>query len=356
MIHRAVLFIVGGIVIFGLGINFGLSFIATNNNEARNQQHDASPLLASGKLATSSSSRSYQKAFDESLQFFNDVEEQDWERMKRKVRDIQPNTKGNPRRGRRGTHAWFQNHYEPDFACRHERRIGRLGDGGKWVCDPHRLKIQEVVDDGSAVVVAADQPCLVYSVGSNGDNSFEAAVKKDIGNHCEIHTFDFSDYTEKVESVGAIFHQWGLGDSTENKIMNLTKMGKTTETGLQFKTLADTVKLLGHEGRVIDIFKIDCEGCEWSTAHSWFEANVTIRQVQVELHEDTSEGGKAEGGGIVPRPAGTDFFKMMYQQGYVIFHKEPNIEYWNFERCVEYAFLLLDQSFFLDNDGNSWLK
>lgn len=25
---------------------------------------------------------------------------------------------------------WFQNNYEPNFSCRHERRIGRPGDGG----------------------------------------------------------------------------------------------------------------------------------------------------------------------------------------------------------------------------------
>ena len=53
----------------------------------------------------------------------------------------------------------------------------RLGDGGKWVCDPHRITEQK--------------DCLVYSVGSNNDFSFEMAVLKDIGPHCEIHTVRF---------------------------------------------------------------------------------------------------------------------------------------------------------------------
>lgn len=51
---------------------------------------------------------------------------------------------------------------------------GKVGDGGKWICDAHRIREQE--------------ECLVYSIGSNNDFSFEASVLKDIGQHCEIHT------------------------------------------------------------------------------------------------------------------------------------------------------------------------
>lgn len=36
---------------------------------------------------------------------------------------------------------WFQNNYEPNFSCRHERRIGRPGDGGMFaaVSNSHAL-------------------------------------------------------------------------------------------------------------------------------------------------------------------------------------------------------------------------
>ena len=70
---------------------------------------------------------------------------------------------------------FYQNNYEPDIVCQHERRIGRLGDGEKWICDLHRISDQK--------------DCLVYSVGSNTNEfSFEEAVLDKIGHHCEIHT------------------------------------------------------------------------------------------------------------------------------------------------------------------------
>jgi len=72
-------------------------------------------------------------------------------------------------------------------------------DGAKWVCDPHRI--------------AKKKDCLVYSVGSFGNTVFERGVKSEIGEHCEVHTFDVEpsnarngDFKSKVEAAGASFH------------------------------------------------------------------------------------------------------------------------------------------------------
>ena len=154
---------------------------------------------------------------------------------------------------------FYQNHYEPDFVCQHERRIGKLGDGGKWICDPHLIVKQE--------------KCLVYSVGSNNDFSFETFVQKDISTNCEIHTFDFGDYAKGAKEAGGVqYHQVGVG----------------IDNPPRFKSIKTLVKELGHENRIIDVFKIDCEGCEWKTAQHWFDTsvNVTLRQIQVELRMD----------------------------------------------------------------------
>lgn len=277
-------------------------------------------------------------AHQESLDFFTDITDKEWNNLKMKVKEMQPNTLGNPREGPLVMGEWLQSHYEPDFVCRHERRIGKLGDGGKWVCDPQ--------------YISQSNSCLVYSIGSNGETSFEEAIFKSIGSHCEVHTFDFDDYKDVVEATGAHYHQWGLSDTMGTHKQYSKKVGG--QINAEFKTLADTVKLLGHEDRMIDIFKIDCEGCEWTTFSSWFEnTNVKMRQVLIELH---SEQGPKK---LAPLASAADFFTAMYRQGYVIFHKEPNIHYWGMGRrnAIEYGFLLLNQSFFQDPEtGKSWLK
>ncbi len=30
--------------------------------------------------------------------------------------------------------------YNPIFSCPHVQRVGGVGDGAKWTCDPHRLR------------------------------------------------------------------------------------------------------------------------------------------------------------------------------------------------------------------------
>lgn len=189
-------------------------------------------LPSSSQLNQYSDSNKFELAKQESFGFFDDIDEREWKMLQRRARSVHPNTRGNPLQGDQLSGLWFQNHYEPNFTCRHEQRIGNLGDGGKWVCDPHRLSDKK--------------DCLVYSVGSRGDADFEAAVQTDIGRHCEIHVFDFGNYADKVQqqAPGAHYHQWGIGDKPSNK----------------FKTLKETVKVLGHTNRTVDIFKIDCEG------------------------------------------------------------------------------------------------
>jgi hypothetical protein len=49
---------------------------------------------------------------------------------------------------------YWNNYYfvthEPTFTCGFERKIGSRADGGKWICDPHRINKGH---------------CLVYSIG-----------------------------------------------------------------------------------------------------------------------------------------------------------------------------------------------
>ena len=72
--------------------------------------------------------------------------------------------------------------FRPVSACRrsNSRRLGGAGDGGKWICNPDTIR------DG----VKNKYSCLVYSVGSNGDTSFERSIHEQLSKECEIHTFD----------------------------------------------------------------------------------------------------------------------------------------------------------------------
>jgi hypothetical protein len=109
-----------------------------------------------------------------------------------------------------------------------------MANGPKWVCDPHRI--------------AKQKQCLVYSVGSNGKAEFEKAVKEEIRQHCEIHTFDPVDYNRRngyfkdALQGYSEFHHWGFGTEEQAK-----KDPNTT------KTLTQTMEELGHVGRSIDI-------------------------------------------------------------------------------------------------------
>lgn len=307
-----------------IGVVSNLAFLKNYNNSAL-------PSPNVGGLISGNNNADFDLAKKESFEFFDDVSSANWKLHKERVKWQAPNYNGYflpvwdektgiqraafnrkldengtvislrlDNRNRKGGH-FYQNHFEPEFACQHERRIGSVGDGGKWICDPHRIANQ------------IDKKCLVYSIGSNNDFTFEMSVQQNIGEDCEIHTFDPGEYQQGADKAKVNYHKYFVGLDDKRS-----------------KSIATIVKELGHEGRTIDIFKIDCEGCEWTTAKHWFDAPVTIRQIQVELHRHNMK--------TTP-----EFFDLMWHNHYVITHKEPNIAY---PGSIEYSFLKLAPEFF----------
>ncbi len=196
---------------------------------------------------------------------------------------------------------FFQSNWEPNFNCSYARRIGSMGDGGKWVCDPFRLKDR--------------YDCLIYSAGSNGDFSFEIDLKKVLP-HCEIHTFDQDVYV--CPNNVCIFHQIVFGNGIQPNGSKTWKM---------------IIEQLNHTNKTIDVFKIDIEGGEYAFFPSIFSSTALPhpRQILVELH---------------PRNH-TDihsFFRLLRHKDYVIFNKEPNLGAGY--KYFEYAFLKLNSRFF----------
>jgi len=218
-----------------------------------------------------------------------------------------------------GMMAFYQENWEPDFSCAFENRIGDAGDGGKWVCDPHRL--QTVPD------------CLIYSFGSSNKWDFEERSTAEIGPHLEIHTFDHTIGSRPSRKPAHVhFHPWGIGPSLP------IPHPPPLNNGTGIKSLSDIVTLLGHWGRQIHVFKIDTEGAEFETLPPLLEdgtfAKLRIQQVQIEIHKNT--------------PAKVHRLLQAFRlAGYAIFHKEPNIQFPMSSRdvCVEYAFVRLDPGF-----------
>jgi hypothetical protein len=130
---------------------------------------------------------------------------------------------------------FFFGTFEPTFTCGFERKLGSRVDGGKWVCDPHRIS-------------TGKSNCLVYSIGSNNQFDFEERIHQHLD--CTIHTFDPTVDGLNAEKDVTTFHKRGFTG--------------TNQSSENYFTIGDVLDRLGHHNTTIDIFKIDCEGCEYS--------------------------------------------------------------------------------------------
>ena len=95
------------------------------------------------------------------------------------------------RGGTQRADGWYQDNVEPAVTCAREERAGPAGEGGKGLCDPNRLRAQ-----------GAD--CLIYSVGSFDDFSFEEAIMRDVSSACEIHVFDHTVSNPRNKPCGVV--------------------------------------------------------------------------------------------------------------------------------------------------------
>jgi Methyltransferase domain len=268
----------------------------------------------------------YALAKYESYGFFDDIAQSQWRLLQQNAiatpHHLQPDRDKvssyfyRPR-------GWYQNNWEPDFSCPHEKFLGPIRDGHKWVCDPHRLERQ-------------GPDCLVYSFGSNGNFDFEQAVLE-VAPQCELHVFDPGHYEYKMKqnavlkNANAHYHTFGLKASYATDNSRLDEPNRLPPGA--FQPFPEIIQQLGHQGRTVSIFKIDIEKGEWTTFRDWaMNVNVTWQQILVEVHG-------------APRIA-NDFFATQHQSGsYAMFHKEPNIQFAGGD-CVEFGFIKMRPSFF----------
>jgi hypothetical protein len=165
------------------------------------------------------------------------------------------------------------------YTCPHDiQRVGRLGDGGKWVCG---MSLYEA-KPGLAVSNshnAEHSETVIYSFGVNDESTFEAEMLARIPS-AQIYAFDFSvsrfgPQIPAAYSGRAHFSQVGLGATNE------------FARSPQFFTLKTLMEQNRHT--YIDILKIDIEGSEYAALDAFMDAfesekRLPIGQVMIELH------------------------------------------------------------------------
>lgn len=74
---------------------------------------------------------------------------------------------------------------------------------------------------------------------------------------CEIHTFDpFWNVTDDWPKSKAFYHNIGASYKAEYRDISKINFRTDKPSPLPFMTIPEIVKLLGHEGRTIDLFKM----------------------------------------------------------------------------------------------------
>ncbi|KAF2149200.1 hypothetical protein K461DRAFT_323733 [Myriangium duriaei CBS 260.36] len=186
------------------------------------------------------------------------------------------------------------------FNCPHStRRIGRLGDGGKWICGAETLaklpatrpgplrKDLHLRTSGKSPVARVQAGCVIYSFGVRDESSFEVEMLKKFQN-CQVWGYDFS-----VDGFGP---QMDPAESYERAHFAKIGIGGTTDLTRSppFVSVQDLMANNGHDH--IDILKIDIEGYEFQTFTSLLNyyisrgEQVPVAQIVVEVHLFEKQG------------------------------------------------------------------
>eukprot|EP00546_Thalassionema_frauenfeldii_P013283 CAMPEP_0178926918 /NCGR_PEP_ID=MMETSP0786-20121207/18842_1 /TAXON_ID=186022 /ORGANISM="Thalassionema frauenfeldii, Strain CCMP 1798" /LENGTH=353 /DNA_ID=CAMNT_0020602179 /DNA_START=9 /DNA_END=1070 /DNA_ORIENTATION=+ len=222
---------------------------------------------------------------------------------------------------------WNEQNMIPNFDCPSKEMVPPRNKKGetKYVCNPQRLAYPE------------KKGCLIYSFGCAGDFSFEDEIFQMHNKECEIHVFDPAKAWERENDVpnkNIHYHAWGLRSTYDDSKSVVWPKGR----GGGFKTFPETLQELGHVGRTIDILKIDCEGCEWSTVQDWI--HLGIQQILIELHGVPSPKGTPNQRWYKKPLNLTEYYGLYKDNGYVLYNKERNGEL-----SLELCFLKLSSEF-----------
>ncbi|ODM91931.1 Methyltransferase-like protein 24 [Orchesella cincta] len=152
----------------------------------------------------------------------------------------------------------------PSFDCpQGKKRVGSIGDGGKWVCG---FEVFEQTKKTGA-------PCVVYSFGVQDDSSFEALFLQ--RTNCHVFSYDMS-----VSQIGNPLR----GHSNPKLKFASIGLGDKNNDTRKLKTLGTLMEENGHTW--LDVLKLDIEWMEIPVFEEFLKIYdvMPFGQLQVEVH------------------------------------------------------------------------
>ncbi|CAJ0926628.1 unnamed protein product, partial [Mesorhabditis belari] len=173
----------------------------------------------------------------------------------------------------------------PEVFCTSLLRVGKVSDGGKWICRPWSMP----------------NDCAVYSLGVNQDTSFERDLQSLTQSRCRLYAYDKNQpksakVLEGLDKMNVHFKKGLIG------IVNDPENGKLS--------IQEEMKL--YKDKRVEILKIDIEGAELKVLPELINA-ARICQILVEIHADPH---------LV-----LDLMKKLAKGGYRLFSYEINEQY-----------------------------
>ncbi|KAI5807892.1 methyltransferase domain-containing protein [Peziza echinospora] len=197
------------------------------------------------------------------------------------------------------------------FNCPHDmQRIGRMGDGGKWVCGITRLPSPSLT---SSSKYNNAENCTIYSFGVRDESSFEEEMLKRTG--CRIWAYD-----PAVSSFGP---QLSESYIRQNRAY-FTRAALAPKTSASQNppsySLKDLMDMNSHSH--IDILKIDIEFAEFSSLDAFMNdfarKELPVGQILIEIHLFKDR--------ITPKEF-LDWWEKLENHGFRPVWTEPNLLY-----------------------------
>ncbi|XP_046345078.2 probable methyltransferase-like protein 24 [Haliotis rufescens] len=127
-------------------------------------------------------------------------------------------------------------------------------------------------------------PCIAYSFGVYTKWAFEETLGR-MG--CDTHSFDPSvKWDDHIHKGVVNFHKLGIGAEDTDTYKPARGMYVKEDQTWKMRTLPSIMKMLGHEGKVIDVLKVDVEGFEWAMMRQMLDTGIIhrVRQFIIEWH------------------------------------------------------------------------